>query len=130
GPGWLNVGDAAGFVDPVYSAGIYLATVTAERAFDLVCPSLLRGEVPDAQVLEEYGRWFGTGLTRFKQYIYGYYTPGFRQVFFSDPPLESMRRAVVSILAGNVFSPSRRIRFWTSIFWFWVRWENRKHGLR
>ncbi len=130
GPGWMNVGDAIGFVDPVYSAGVYLATVSAERAFDLTYPSLQRGEVPGPEVMEEYGRWFGTGLKRFKHYIYGYYTPGFRQVFFSDPPLESMRRAVVSILAGNVFSPSMRIRFWTSVFWFWVRWENRKHGPR
>jgi len=130
GRGWLCVGDAALFLDPVFSSGVALSTLSAEQAFDRCRPELLAGTVPSAATLDRYQRWLGQGVARFKRYVYGYYSPGFRKVFFSDPPLRALRRAVASNLAGNVFTPSLRTRFWASIFWHNVRRANRELGYR
>ena len=130
GKGWLCIGDAAVFVDPVFSSGVMLSTLSAERAFDLTVDQLKSGKVPTLDRLRRYQNWISRGLQRFKFYIYGYYTPGFQKVFYSDPPLRAFRRAVASNLAGNVFDPSLATRFWTSLFWFNVRRENRKLGYK
>lgn len=128
GRGWLCVGDAAVFVDPVFSSGVMLSTLSAERAFDLMVRELTSGAVPSIASLKLYQEWLDRGLKRFKSYIYGYYTPGFQKVFYSDPPLHAFRRAVASNLAGNVFDPSLWTRMWTSFFWWNVRRENRRLG--
>ncbi len=130
GHGWLCIGDAAVFVDPVFSSGVMLSTVSAERAFDLVEDQLKAGITPTLEKFDIYQKWLDQGLRRFKSYIYGYYTPGFQKVFYSDPPFHAFRRAVASNLAGNVFTPSRMTRLWTSFFWWNVRRENRKLGFR
>ena len=36
GPGWVMVGDAYAFVDPVFSSGVYLGMNSAEQAADVV----------------------------------------------------------------------------------------------
>lgn len=126
GNGWVTVGDAAAFVDPVFSSGVFLTTLSAERAFDLALPFLHSGQSPPIHVWASYERWLKKGLKGFKQYIYGYYTPGFKKVFYSDPPFNFLKRAVASNLAGNVFEPAWWVRCCTAFFWFNIGRENKK----
>lgn len=46
GPGWVMVGDAFGFVDPMLSPGVYLALHSAERVADALTPFCRRHAVP------------------------------------------------------------------------------------
>jgi flavin-dependent dehydrogenase len=57
GDGWVLVGDASGFVDPVLSAGLCIAQTSAARLADLILRS---DEIADlsAERLEAYQRWF------------------------------------------------------------------------
>lgn len=99
GPGFLLVGDAACFADPVFSAGVFLATTTGERAGqtldDLLrsAPDELPAEgdaagSPKASLIEreraafdEYDRFLKTGYDTYFRVIYGFYAAGcdFRQ---------------------------------------------------
>jgi flavin-dependent dehydrogenase len=128
GPGWMTLGDAAAFVDPVFSSGVFLAMRAAEKAFEWLTPSLARGQAPSPAALSRMSRYLAGGLTRFKRYIYGYYTPGFQNTFYSDPPFALLRRAVASQLAGNVFEPAWYVRALTSIFWWNIDRFNRRNG--
>src|SRR5205085_7510668 len=44
GPRLLRVGDAAGFMDPIFSAGVYLAMYSAKFASRVVLDSLAAGD--------------------------------------------------------------------------------------
>ena len=58
GPGWVMVGDAFGFVDPMLSPGVFLALRSAELVADALIPFVQRGVVPSpaetAAALEPY----------------------------------------------------------------------------
>jgi flavin-dependent dehydrogenase len=51
GPGWVMVGDAFGFVDPMLSPGVFLALRSAEMIADAVIPFLRRGLAPSSTEL-------------------------------------------------------------------------------
>ncbi len=51
GPGWVMVGDAFGFVDPMLSPGVFLALRSAEVVADTLAPFVRRGEAPSPNVV-------------------------------------------------------------------------------
>ena len=53
GDGWVSVGDASGFIDPIYSTGVFLALKSGELAADCVTEGLRRGDLSVAQL----GKW-------------------------------------------------------------------------
>ena len=53
GDGWVLVGDAWGFIDPVYSSGVYFAMKSAELAADCIAEGLATGDTSAAQL----GKW-------------------------------------------------------------------------
>jgi flavin-dependent dehydrogenase len=103
GDGWLLVGDAFGFVDPVYSSGVYLALKSAELAADAVHDALQRDDVSGPRL----GQWqpmFKQGLENFRKLVYAFYTPGFSfGMFLKEYP--QYRSNMVDILVGDVFKP-------------------------
>jgi flavin-dependent dehydrogenase len=58
GEGWACVGDAAGFLDPLYSPGLDFCSFTAAGVADLISRSRAPGEMPVAKLLEDYNRRF------------------------------------------------------------------------
>lgn len=108
GDGWMLVGDAAGFVDPVFSSGVMLALATGERAADLTLRGLAaRGRLRrrDARRYERFAR---RGLERFRRFITAFYDPGGLRTFL-DPPPRVLARAVSSVFAGKVFARDPRV---------------------
>ena len=53
GNGWVLVGDAFGFLDPLYSSGVLLALRSGEMAADAIAEGLKSGDVSGAQL----GKW-------------------------------------------------------------------------
>lgn len=107
GDGYCMVGDAAGFLDPIFSTGVFLATTTAESAAQDV-----------AEAFDRHGRVDGNdfaptvALTRnlhrlFFSFIRAYYDPNFLPFFFAPRDVMGIPAAIVSLLAADVLSPGR-----------------------
>ncbi len=107
GDGYTLVGDAAGFLDPVFSTGVFLATTTAASAARDITEALARhGRVDTADLGPTIA--LTRGLHRlFFSFIRSYYDRHFLAFFFS--PTEAFRfpAAIVSLLAADVVRPGR-----------------------
>ena len=71
-PGALLVGDAACFVDPVFSSGVHLATYSALLAARAINTSL-RGSLPEADCFEEFERRYRREYSYFYEFLVGFY---------------------------------------------------------
>lgn len=69
GNGWVLVGDSFGFIDPVYSSGVYLALKGGEFAADAIDDALQRGDLTAPRL----GQWqplYKQGIENFKKLVY------------------------------------------------------------
>jgi flavin-dependent dehydrogenase len=72
GDGWVLVGDAFGFLDPLYSSGVLLGLKSGQLAADAVSEGLARGDTSGAQL----GKWepeFVKGMERMRRLVCAYY---------------------------------------------------------
>ena len=103
GDGWLLVGDAFGFIDPVYSTGVFLALKSGEFAADAIHEAFKKNDFSAGQL----GCWQGKyveGLELFRKLVYAFYTPGFSfGRFLKQHP--RFRANLVDMLIGDVFKP-------------------------
>jgi flavin-dependent dehydrogenase len=118
GDGFAMVGDAAGFLDPIFSSGIMIGMNTAERAaLDIAAALREKGRV-DAKDLEPAAALNRLMQKRFFTMIRAYYDPHFIAVFLL-PRTETqnpgrrfgIRRAVISVLGGDVIGPDAWRKF-------------------
>ena len=111
GDGWVLVGDAATFLDPVFSTGVFLGMSAGVRAARVIDRALeAKGRV-DAADFAAYGRTTERMVARFRPFVYGYYDPVFTRMFCEEAPLDALRAAVTSTLSGDVERPSLAVRF-------------------
>lgn len=103
GPGWLAVGDAAAFLDPVFSSGVHLALASARLASRSVVRSLRGDGRLGPGAIRRYERELHRGLDRVRRWILGYYDPVFQEVFTHPSPPRFFESAVISFLAGRFF---------------------------
>ncbi len=103
GDGWVLIGDAFGFIDPVYSSGVFLALKSGELAADAVHAALEKNDLT-AEALGSWQKDYVHGLEMFRKLVYAFYTPGFSfGTFLRDYP--QFRDHLVAILIGDVFRP-------------------------
>jgi flavin-dependent dehydrogenase len=109
GPGFLMIGDAFAFIDPVFSSGVYLAMTSAEHATK-VAEAWLSGK-PWQYRLEcrRFARYMNKGLAGFSWFIYRFTTPAMRNLMGNPRNVLQVMQAIISMLAGDVFS-NRRVR--------------------
>jgi len=100
GPGWVMVGDAAAFLDPIYSSGLYLALGSAELAAGSVDAALKAGDL-SAEALGTYTGPLGEGVGVIHKLIQAFYTPGFSFGEFAKRNPEH-RPALIDCLVGDV----------------------------
>ena len=72
GDGWVLVGDAFGFLDPLYSSGLLLALKSGALAADAIAAGLERGDVSEA-ALGCWGPEYVAGLERMRKLVCGFY---------------------------------------------------------
>ena len=111
GPGYFLCGDAAIFIDPIFSAGVCLGMMTAQRAAKGIL-SLLRGQVsPDKiQVSPEKVREDYISFVEYSSSIYfrlnqSFYEQSFREFIVHPRSTFKINRAMIAILGGHVFPP-------------------------
>ncbi|MDP2390513.1 MAG: NAD(P)/FAD-dependent oxidoreductase, partial [Acidobacteriota bacterium] len=71
GNGWVLVGDAFGFLDPLYSSGVLLALKSGELAADAIVAGLQKGDTSAAQ-LGQWGENFNHGVDRMRRLVCEY----------------------------------------------------------
>ena len=107
GDGFCMIGDAAGFLDPIFSTGVFIGTTSGASAAQDVIEAFARHNRVE-------GSDFGPtiALTRslqrlFFSFIRSYYDPHFLAFFFNPSDALHMRAAVISMLAADVAGPGR-----------------------
>ena len=97
------VGDAFGFVDPVYSSGVFLALKSGELAADAIVPALKKDDC-SANALGGWQADYVQGMDMFKRLVYAFYTPEFSfGGFLKDHP--QYQEHLTDLLVGKVFRP-------------------------
>ncbi len=101
GPGWVLVGDAYGFIDPIYSSGVYLALKSGEMAADCIVDAIYRNDLSP----ETLGRWtgeFDEGIKWIRKLVYAFYTKEFSfGSFMKEYPQHANN--LTNLLIGRVF---------------------------
>jgi flavin-dependent dehydrogenase len=101
GDGWVMVGDAFGFLDPLYSSGVLLALRSGEMAADAICEGLEKGDTSAAQ-LGKWGPVFNEGVDRMRRLVCEYYDGfSFGRFVKKFPHLQG---TVTDILIGDLFT--------------------------
>jgi flavin-dependent dehydrogenase len=106
GDGWVMVGDAAAFLDPIYSSGLYLALASAELAADCVHQSLESGDLSAAR-LGAFAPRLGAGIEVIWRLINAFYDPNFSFRNFVERFPEH-RAALIDCLIGDVINKDMR----------------------
>jgi len=121
GENFAMVGDAAGFLDPIFSTGVYMAMKGAGIAADAIEEKLRRGSM---RGLERYQREFQRAFRRYLRFVANFYTRPFLEVFLQPHPRFGLMKAIVHVLAGDVFGRrGNRIRL--ALFFALVRLQRR-----
>jgi flavin-dependent dehydrogenase len=102
GHNYIMAGDACAFIDPVFSAGVYLAMQTGFWAADAVEMCLAK-PARAAAVLRRYDAATNKALNAFCWFVYRIREPAMRNLFMSPRNIFRMEEAVMSLLAGGIF---------------------------
>jgi len=125
GPGYFLVGDAATFVDPIFSTGVCLGVVAAVEAIDGIAAAL-GGREPIHDVRARYARFVEDGSSFFFRLVRAYYRHEFRELFLHGVGPLSVHRAIISVLSGHVFPrPAFALRWRMRMFEAFVRIQRR-----
>jgi flavin-dependent dehydrogenase len=102
GEGWVLVGDAHGFLDPLYSSGVLLALKSGEMAADAVCEGLAAGDTSEAQ-LGKWGPDFNAGMDHMRRLVIAYYEGFSFGGFVKRYP--HFKGTLTDLLIGNLWRP-------------------------
>jgi flavin-dependent dehydrogenase len=101
GEGWVLVGDAFGFLDPLYSSGVLLALKSGELAADAVAEGLSRGDLSREQ-LGKWGPMFNRGVDRMRRLVCEYYDGFSFGNFVRNFP--KLKGTITDLLIGDLFT--------------------------
>jgi flavin-dependent dehydrogenase len=104
GPRWACAGDAACFLDPVFSSGVSLGMVGAAHLVDALVPALRESRENDPALLDDHARHIGHAYNVFATLIHSFYhTSLLRGLFFSPEQDPILRKGLTTVLAGDVW---------------------------
>ena len=101
GDGFILIGDAYGFLDPIYSSGVLLALKMAELAADSIHDAFNNDDFSAAQ-LGQYQEKLDNGIESMRKLVYAFYNEGFSFSQFLQKYPEQ-RVNIITLLMGNVF---------------------------
>jgi flavin-dependent dehydrogenase len=107
GDGWVALGDASGFIDPLFSTGAHLAMHGALHAADAIDGALRSGDVCRLR-FESWEREQRSGADLFVGAVQAFYGGDLTSYLFAQPQHPFLRRAITSLLSGDVFDEGAR----------------------
>jgi len=115
GDGYVMVGDAGAFLDPVFSSGVFLTMKSAQ----LVAHDILRAFRENdftAHQFADYEKRIRSAQKIFYQFIKRWYDPAFLDLFFYPRDIFGLKSAITTMLAADLYDPSSlrklRLRMW------------------
>jgi 2-polyprenyl-6-methoxyphenol hydroxylase-like FAD-dependent oxidoreductase len=102
GDRYVAIGDAWGFVDPIFSAGVFIAMRSAELAAEAIAEAFRRQDFR-ARRFRCYAAQVRRGTAAFLALIRRYYDPAFLDLFFAPNPPVRIVRCVRWVLSGAAF---------------------------
>ena len=103
GDGWVLVGDACGFIDPIYSTGVFLALKSGEMAADAIRQAFQDDDTSAAQ-LGQWVRQYELGVSLFRKLVTAFYTKEFSFAQFVQAHPEHQDN-LTDLLIGRAFAP-------------------------
>ena len=127
GDGYLLLGDAAAFIDPIFSTGVWLAMSSGEMAADALHAAL--GGSPGTadlspRVFADFARKVRHHVRTYSRIVSRFYEPGFMDIFLRPSARWRVRESVISLLAGNS-EPSLAVRLRLAYFYSVLRIHRR-----
>src|SRR5213593_3965534 len=126
GDRWLLAGDAAGFIDPIFSSGVFLAVFSGELAADSL-NEVLNNPRRAKRLFARYERAVNRAMDVYLRFVNAWYTKEFIEVFLAPRNVLGLAPAVNAVLGGNVGN-SFPIRWRMWVFYFLV-WLQRHHPI-
>ena len=102
GDRYLAIGDATGFVDPIFSSGVFIAMRSAELAAEAILHAFRQQDFC-ARHFRPYAARTRRGVAPFLALVKRFYEPAFLDLFFSSHPPVRLYRAVLWVLSGAAF---------------------------
>ena len=125
GPGYFLVGDAATFVDPIFSTGVCLGMMAATEAVEMVT-KIDSGSLSPAAARRRYRRFVHGSSSAFFRLVRGYYRHPFRELLMQNLGPFRLHNGITSLLTGSVFPrPPFPIRWRLRLFEFFVSVQQR-----
>jgi flavin-dependent dehydrogenase len=121
GDHWLLTGDAAGFIDPVFSSGVFLAVFSGEKCAD-VLNEVLDQPRKARRLFAQYERSVNRAMDVYLRFVNAWYTKEFIEVFLAPRNVLSLAPAVNAVLGGNAGNSFPiRWRMWVFYFLVWLQ---------
>ena len=111
GPGYLLIGDAYAFIDPVFSSGVMLAMQGGFLAADTV-QTCLREPSRAAEALARFDHGIRHGPREFSWFIFRVNHPTMRDLFMRPRNIFRVKEALLSVLAGDIYGSTP---IWASV---------------
>ena len=119
GDRWMLAGDAAGFIDPVFSSGVFLAVLGGEQAAD-VLHEVLDRPAKRKKLFARYERHINNAMDVYLRFVDAWYSKEFIEVFLHPQDIFQIPPAVNAVLGGNV-GDSFAIKWRMWIFYMLVK---------
>lgn len=110
----VKVGDAYGFLDPIFSTGVHLALTSAGEAAAAI-RDCLANPMRRAARLAAYDRSVRRRLSFVSWFVYMIHDPAFRHLMLHPKNHLGIEQAVISLLSGD-FSSDLRLRWRIALF--------------
>lgn len=123
GDRWVAVGDAAAFLDPIFSTGVLLAMQGGLDAAEAIDAGMRTGDLSQ-RAFVRYERMVRKRYHHFRRFAVGFYDPAFRELWFTPRKRFGIYAAIVSVLAGN-WRPSLLTRAKIGLFFALVAAKRR-----
>ncbi len=125
-PRVVRVGDAAGFIDPIFSSGVFLAMFSAKIATGAVLRSLVAG-TDGARSFAAYEKRIRSAMRIYQEMVDHFYTTPFMELFLEPRPKWDIPAAVNAVLAGEL-EGGWRLKWRMRVFFWLVRFQS-KHPI-
>src|SRR5512139_3641759 len=102
GPGYVMLGDAGAFLDPVFSSGVFLTMKSAQVASAGIAQCFATGDF-SVRHLQGYERRIRGAQKIFFRFIRGWYDPAFLDLFFYSINFLGLKTGITSVLAADLF---------------------------
>lgn len=118
-PRVVRIGDASGFIDPIFSSGVLLAMTSGQQGAQAVNDALKTNQ-PVTAAMRRYEKDNRYRIAQYWEFIENFYKLHFAQLFFQPHPRLRMTCSINAVLAGCTslsFSAWWRLRLFFFLAW-------------